>query len=536
MRPLVLVRGFGGPSVTDEQASTYQGFNDGSVYPGRRGDNYIYEGFVLRAMKSERYPYRDATNVVGYYAEDVPAPPDPMGFADDIVKGSVVLDPPVAKRILERGVNGTMWIYRYYDLKPRAIVRYGQGLARLIDIIRQGAERRGEAFAGVDIVAHSMGGLIVRTALRHMKDNGIDTLAHVHRVVTLGAPHRGIAFQRLPRWLVDAIPGVRDAGDEVAAFDPNGTEFLDIERCFDPRRVLTVVGTDHRGYGVRVSSTANRIATLFDEGTLAHNHSDGLVKQSSAQLPGSPRTFVHKCHGGYDSLVTSREAYEIAMRFLHGTHRVRLWLDAAEVSRGGDFFSRSEFYLGVSIKPRYVDFELFHQSPPAENCYGPFHDPRLTDDLPDLKSALREPLADADDAMGGWAGPHRLVWEGWLDARNAPAGRGDVVFRMDVYVGERDSFGIGFSDNVVFRKQYYIQALLQDGPPDLFVHTGEQHLGAKDPADRRELEALAGTQATADVQRAQPATRPDEWTFHTAGTGFTATWRIALEREPADRG
>ncbi|WP_432838166.1 esterase/lipase family protein [Dactylosporangium sp. CA-092794] len=195
MRPLVLVRGFGGPSVTDEQASTYQGFNDGSVYPGRRGDNYIYEGFVLRAMKSERYPYRDATNVVGYYAEDVPAPPDPMGFADDIVKGSVVLDPPVAKRILDRGVNGTMWIYRYYDLKPRAIVRYGQGLARLIDIIRQGAERRGEAFAGVDIVAHSMGGLIVRTALRHMKDNGIDTLAHVHRVVTLAQSQKLIHAQ-----------------------------------------------------------------------------------------------------------------------------------------------------------------------------------------------------------------------------------------------------------------------------------------------------------------------------------------------------
>lgn len=58
LRPLILVRGFGGPDISQEQASPYQGFNDGTVYPGRRGDNYIYEGFVLRALKSQLYPYR----------------------------------------------------------------------------------------------------------------------------------------------------------------------------------------------------------------------------------------------------------------------------------------------------------------------------------------------------------------------------------------------------------------------------------------------------------------------------------------------
>ena len=37
-----------------------------------------------------------------------------------------------------------------------------------------------------------------------------------------------------------------------------------------------------------------------------------------------------------------------------------------------DLFGKSEFYFGLSIKPRQVDFELFHQSAEAENCYGPF--------------------------------------------------------------------------------------------------------------------------------------------------------------------
>ena len=90
-RPLILIRGFGGPDVSGEQRSAYQGYNDGTVYPGRRGENYIYEGFLLRAMKSDRYRYNDATNVVGYYAEAVDAPEDLAGFDVDDVSGTVVI-------------------------------------------------------------------------------------------------------------------------------------------------------------------------------------------------------------------------------------------------------------------------------------------------------------------------------------------------------------------------------------------------------------------------------------------------------------
>lgn len=183
------------------------------------------------------------------------------------------------------------------------------------------------------------------------------------------------------------------ASDEVAAFDPTQTGFLDVATWFPVDRILTVVGTNYATYGVTAASLLNRMSSLVDEGSLTYNRSDGLVKQASAQLPGAPRTFVHKCHGGQDSLVTSREAYEIAMRFFHGTHRVRLWLDEAEVTRGGDMFGRSEFYFGVSIKPRYLDFDLFHQSPEAENCYGPFSDTRLEQGPPPLAQELSKPLA-----------------------------------------------------------------------------------------------------------------------------------------------
>jgi len=69
-QPIILIRGFGGFGVEDEKRVAYQGFNDGTVYPQKRGENYIYEGLVLRFMKS-RWQYRDATNVVGYYGAPV---------------------------------------------------------------------------------------------------------------------------------------------------------------------------------------------------------------------------------------------------------------------------------------------------------------------------------------------------------------------------------------------------------------------------------------------------------------------------------
>jgi hypothetical protein len=536
LRPMILIRGFGGPDISGVQGSPYQGYNDGTVYPGKRGENYIYEGFLLRALKSDGYPYSDATNVVGYYAQDV-APPDELdGWEAGDVSGTIVVDPAMARRVLERGTAGTIWVYRYYDLAPRALRRYGEGLAALVRLIRAAALRRGETFEGVDIVAHSMGGLVLREALREFEAQAPGSAAAmIHRIVTLGTPHRGIAFQRIPGWVLECLPGIEKAADELAAFDPEQTVFRDVARWFPITRILTVVGTNYRAYGTHAASTMNRLSSLFDEGSLEYNRSDGLVKQAAAQLPGAPRTFVHKCHGGSDSLVTSREAYEIAMRFFHGTHRLRLWLDRAEVRRGKDWFGRSEFYLGVSIKPRYVDFDLFHQSAEAENCYGPFAKTDLSDELPDLAAELSKPLAAPGDRTTGWAGPGRLIWEGWIDANAKPdSAAPGLVFRLDVYLGERDSHGIGFSDNVVFRKQYYVQAFPGE-PLTLFIHTGEEYLSPKIPKTLDELKALAQTGPDAPVQQAMPTgARTDgagEWTFEFGGTGFTGVFRLAVARD-----
>src|SRR3954465_14504291 len=71
-QPIILIRGFGGLGVEDEKRIAYQGFNDGMVYPQKRGENYIYEGLILRFIKSN-WRYQDATNVVGYYPKEIEA-------------------------------------------------------------------------------------------------------------------------------------------------------------------------------------------------------------------------------------------------------------------------------------------------------------------------------------------------------------------------------------------------------------------------------------------------------------------------------
>lgn len=535
-RPLILVRGFGGLDVGAEQANPYQGFNEGTVYPGRRGDNYIYEGFLLRALKSTDYPYTDATNVVGYYSSPVSSPGGDLdGWDENDTGGTVVVDYAVARRVLREAAAGTVWVYRFYDLSPRSLQRYGEGLLQLIRLIRKAVERQEKgSFRGVDLVCHSMGGLVMREALLAMDAEERGSASQlVHRIVTLGTPHRGIAFQRMPRWLVDSLPGARDGSDELESFSPQSLRFLEVEKVFPVERILTVVGTDYRSYGVAAASALNRLSSLFDEGTLATNRSDGLVKQAAAQLPGAPRTFIHKSHGGLDSVVNSRETYEIAMRFLHGTHKVSLWMEQAQIRRGQDWFGESEFYLGVSIKPRFVDFELFHQSAEAENCYGPFSRNDLSDDLPELETELRRPLAERGDRTTGWAGPDRLIWEGWIDGRIKPDAEAQgMVFRLDVYVGERDSRGVGFSDNVIFRKQYYVQVFPGDSHAELFLHTGERYLGQRNAKDADELRQIAAAEAhlgvQAPVQHLQEIGSRPGWYLDVEGTGFSARLRVAI--------
>ncbi|HOE96893.1 MAG TPA: hypothetical protein PK847_09945 [Candidatus Sumerlaeota bacterium] len=507
-QPIVLVRGYGGLRVEDEKRNAYQGFNDGTVYPHRRGENYIYEGLILRFLKSE-WRFQDATNVVNYYGrvreEAVELPEDLQGLDAGCFSGhKIVIDPAMALRLIRQPEDPcrTLWVFRYYDLDDREFRVYAEALVRLIQFIRALVRLKTGHETKVNIVAHSMGGLIVREAVQMVFGQGEATRA-INKIATLGTPHRGISFQVVKRWI--AI----DGADELERFNPdfqenrkNQESYLNFHKHFPVERLLTVVGTNYQAYGTRPASWANRWFGAEGEGGPTYNRSDGLVKQISAQIPGAPRTFVHKCHGGEDSLVTSREAFEIITRFFFGNIRVRLRLVDALIKRGRDAFGRSEYFFGVSVKPRRVDFELFHQSKEAENCYGPFRE---------------RDLSDAGVAFA-WAGGGRLIWEGWLDTRaieRDPENKEkDLVVRLECYVSERDTRGIGFSDNVIFSGQVYVRALL--------------------PTARRGLSLALHTSEDFSQSQFKKKMKPVEegWQFSVGDRSFEGTLQLELERIP----
>jgi alpha-beta hydrolase superfamily lysophospholipase len=535
-QPIILIRGFGGLSVEDEKRVAYQGFNDGTVYPQKTGDNYIYEGLVLRFMKS-RWDYNDATNVVGYYNTEVRR--DPSTIPAELAKfdiglfsgDKIVIDPGTALNLVtssKADVLKTLWVFRYYDLDDREdFARYGRALVRLIEFIRTLCKLKhpSDEAPKVNIVAHSMGGLIVREAVQRSYRRKGEAAENINKIVTLGTPHQGISFQLLRNWIgISAAKELEQFNPEWQEAKNNPVGYLKFAHHFPPARVLTVVGTNYRTYGPVVTSWLNRAFSVGDEFGPNYNRSDGLVKQAYAQLPGAPRTFVHKCHGGQDSLVTSREAFEIATRFFFGNIYVRLNLIEALVKRGKDLFGKSEFYFGVSIKPRKVDFDLFHQSAEAENCYGPFS----SDDFSNKGVAFN--WADRDTG-------ERLIWEGWLDTSattlgtDKPAGgrneangekkesAPDIVMRLDFYVGERDLLGIGFSDNVVFRKQYYARAVFDDLQKlklrKLMLHKGENFEKEEETGQAKEMELT-----------------DKGWAFKIEGSGFEARLGLTFKAVP----
>jgi hypothetical protein len=212
-------------------------------------------------------------------------------------------------------------VFRYYDLDDRKFKVYGKALVRLIQFVRALATQSNATRPKVNIIAHSMGGLIAREAVQCGYPAG-EAPEHINKIVTLGTPHQGISFQFLKNWIrIEAEDDLKHFNPTFQAKEREAASFKNFHKHFPLERLLTIVGTNYRTYDVGISSRLNRLFSVPAEAGANYNRSDGLVKQANAQIPGAPRTFIHKCHGGFDSLVTAREAFEISTRFFFGNVR-----------------------------------------------------------------------------------------------------------------------------------------------------------------------------------------------------------------------
>jgi len=90
----------------------------------------------------------------------------------------------LGRRLARRGI-GPLYGTTYFS--PQSVRRSAEHLARFVERVRAR-----ERCARVDIVAHSLGGVVARYYIERL-----DGAPHVGRVVTIGSPHQGTLIARL---------------------------------------------------------------------------------------------------------------------------------------------------------------------------------------------------------------------------------------------------------------------------------------------------------------------------------------------------
>ncbi len=91
-------------------------------------------------------------------------------------------------------------IYLHYNTGLH-VSENGQLLADLLERIQS---KSGSSFE-LNILAHSMGGLLIRSASEQAQENNMNWTAHLKTVVFLGTPHHGAHLERLGSWLDNTL-------------------------------------------------------------------------------------------------------------------------------------------------------------------------------------------------------------------------------------------------------------------------------------------------------------------------------------------
>lgn len=370
--PIVYVRGYAMTADEREETfhDTYYGFAATSVEkrqapPPDYFEADMFEGQLIRFMKMRDY-----------------------GYADSVNRGIEVFpDNPTR----------SLWVCRFYDRdyfgeKIRSIEKHAEELRELVcKTIPERLEELGvnlgpkRAEFRVILIAHSMGGLVCRTLIQNvLPQSNEDPKRWIHRLVTMGTPHRGIDLGRIPdvaeRFIADRINPFDSAifsEDQMRGYLKLGKNF-DVHslgpengpNVFPVKRCLCIIGSDYHSYGA-----VQRVVG---------NHSDGLVKQSRAYVVSGPKpkdgdypdertafyANIHRAHSGRRGIVNSYESFENIQRFLFGNIKAQISFEdikikSPAISGVSDFY---DFEFLFSIRNSSA---LLHrrQQDPCENAF-----------------------------------------------------------------------------------------------------------------------------------------------------------------------
>jgi len=373
--PIVYVRGYAMTENEQEETfhDTYYGFAATSVEKraAPAPDYYradMFEGQLIRFMKLGKHAYFDATNRGLEDAEDNP--------------------------------SRSLWVCRFYDDdvmkdKLRSIEQHAEDLRKLVcETIPQRLKERGVDLGAnlkhykVILVAHSMGGLVCRTLIQNLLPaHGEKPAEWIHRLVTMGTPHKGIELGRIPDFLERLILRTANPFDANIFEEKRMVQYLKLLKGYQPHSL----GQENSGYAFPVKRCFCLIGSDYESYTAAQHltgsFSDGLVKQDRGYVvAGKPdakgkyakeqKSFwanVHRAHSGRRGIVNSYESFENVHRFLFGDVKAELYLENIELGQPAEknceCFYDIEFALSIRGSPVYLHRR---QQNPCENAirYG----------------------------------------------------------------------------------------------------------------------------------------------------------------------
>lgn len=116
-------------------------------------------------------------------------------------------DPEGLGKKIERSISGTTVLYLDYNSGQRISIN-GRDLSYLLKNVLDNHPN----ITQIDLIGHSMGGLVARSALFYGKAQGFDWVNQVGNLMTLGSPHHGASLERIGNFVQEIIAKLPFAG------------------------------------------------------------------------------------------------------------------------------------------------------------------------------------------------------------------------------------------------------------------------------------------------------------------------------------